>query len=64
MNTFVMWSQKSVTISKMAHYTVEQAASLVEASDISDGSDSELEEDSAFPLPTLDSDDDVNLHHT
>ena len=42
----------------MAHYTVEQAASLVEGSDISDRSDSELEEDPAFPLPRVESDDD------
>ena len=43
----------------MEQYTAEEVAGLVDDSDIDDESESDIEEDPAFPLPTLDSDDDA-----
>lgn len=42
----------------MAQYSTEQVAELIENSDIETDSESELEEDPAFPLPNAESDDD------
>ena len=40
----------------MDKYTAEEVADLVDDSEIDDASESDIEEDPAFPLPTLDSD--------
>ena len=45
----------------MDKYTAEEVADLVDDSEIDDESESDIEEDPAFPLPTLDSDDEVAL---
>ena len=43
----------------MDKYTAEEVADLVDDSEIDDESESDIEEDPAFPLPTLDSDDET-----
>ena len=45
----------------MAVYTAEEVATLVDGSDIEAESDSDVEEDPAFPLPTLDSADEDDI---
>ena len=41
----------------MAHYTVEETIEMIQDSDIELESESEIEEDPEFPLPSLLSDD-------
>ena len=41
----------------MAHYTLEETVDMIQDSDIELESESEIEEDPAFPLPSLLSDD-------
>ena len=41
----------------MARLSVDQVADIVLAGDSDSGSDSELDQDPAFPLPTVDSED-------
>lgn len=48
----------------MEQYTAEEVADLVDDSDIDHESESDIEEDPAFPLPTLDSDDDAAVAAT
>ena len=45
----------------MEKYTAEEVADLVDDNEIDDESESDIEEDPAFPLPTLDYDDEVAL---
>ena len=46
----------------MEKYTAEEVADLVDDDEIDDESD--IEEDPAFPLPTLDSDDETEVAHS
>ena len=48
----------------MEQYTAEEVADLVDDSNMDDESESDIEEDPAFPLPTLDSDDDAAVAAT
>ena len=43
----------------MARYTAEEVTTLVDDSDFEPESDSDVEEDPDFPLPTAESDDDT-----
>ena len=61
---FFIGSHKSVSpVVKpiMALYTTEQVAEMFDNSDIDAESESEVEEDPAFPLPAVESDDEVIL---
>ena len=51
----------SVVKTIMALYTTEQVAEMFDNSDIDAESESEVEEDPAFPLPAVESDDEVIL---